>query len=205
MRKKSIFILNILTVVCTLAGMVMMFLGTGKDGLLVTNGFENLRYYTVLSNLFSGGVAVAYLITRSDRKALLLWKYMSSTCVALTFLMIALFFGPLYGWLNLYHGSNFMFHLVVPVLAVVELFLMEGELTFKMSVQSAIPTFLYGTGYFVNLLINGIGQWPDTNDWYGFVNWGWGVAIGIFFGVILSSWGIACLLRWTRQKVTTRK
>ena len=98
-----------------------------------------------------------------------------------------------------------MFHLVVPVLTVVELFLMEGELTFKMSVQSAIPTFLYGTGYFVNLLINGIGQWPDTNDWYGFVNWGWGVAIGIFFGVVLSSWGIACLLRWTRQKVTTRK
>ncbi|MBP5745611.1 MAG: hypothetical protein J6W58_04845, partial [Lachnospiraceae bacterium] len=58
-----------------------------------------------------------------------------------------------------------------------------------------IPSFLYGTFYLLNNLINGVGQWPDGNDWYGFLNWGLPVGIVIYISVILVTWLIACLLR----------
>jgi uncharacterized protein (DUF486 family) len=45
-------------------------------------------------------------------------------------------------------------------------------------------------------MVNGIGEWPDTNDWYGFLNWGWPVGIAIFVFVILLNWGVAVLLRF---------
>jgi hypothetical protein len=53
----------------------------------------------------------------------------------------------------------------------------------------------------LNILINGIGgPWPYTNDFYGFLNWGWGGGIAIFFGVPLLSFGIACIFRAVSNK-----
>lgn len=200
MRKKAVVILNILIVAGTIAGVVMMILGTGKNSMLTTSGVENLKYFTVLSNLFCGIVASAFLIAGCKSKKLLPWKLMAATAVALTFLMIAVFFGPLYGWLKLYQGSNLMFHLIVPVLAIVEFILLDGEFPFRYTFLAGAPALVYGAFYLANILINGTGTWPHSNDWYGFVNWGLGVGIVIFAVVVLTSWGIACLLRWINKK-----
>ena len=51
------------------------------------------------------------------------------------------------------------------------------------------------------ILINGKGKWPDSNDWYGFMNWGFGPALIIFAVIILTNWGVACLLRWIQQAI----
>ena len=43
--------------------------------------------------------------------------------------------------------------------------------------------------------MNGVGKWPDTNDWYLFTLWGTPVAACIFVGILLLNWGIALALR----------
>lgn len=71
----------------------------------------------------------------------------------------------------------------------------------RYAVFAAIPTLLYAIGYMLNILINGIGgPWPYTNDFYGFLNWGWGGGIAVFFGVPLLSFGIACIFRAVSNK-----
>lgn len=68
-----------------------------------------------------------------------------------------------------------------------------------------IPSFLYGTVYLLNNLINGIGEWPEGNDWYGFLNWGLPIGIAIYLGIIIVSWVIACILRATNQFLHAKK
>ena len=47
----------------------------------------------------------------------------------------------------------------------------------------------------MNILINGIGVWPDTNDWYGFLNWGLPMGLVIFAGLCLITWLAGALIR----------
>ena len=123
-------------------------------------------------------------------------KLAATAAVTVTFLVVACFFGPLYGYGQLYLGSNLWFHLIIPLLAIVEFCLLNGEIPFRMTFLTGAPALIYGCFYLGNILINGKGEWPDTNDWYGFLNWGYGPAMVIFAVIILTSWGTACLLRW---------
>ncbi|MCR5212969.1 MAG: hypothetical protein K6E10_01005 [Eubacterium sp.] len=145
-------------------------------------------------------------MTESGEKAPYLFlKYLSATAVGLTFLIIAAFLGPLYGHANLYQGSNLYFHLILPLVAMVEfVFLDSGQdgIRFKTTFLTIIPTFLYGIVYLINILINGVGVWPDTNDWYGFVNWGLPVGIAIFSMILFMTWLIALILRFLNKIIT---
>ena len=204
MGKRS-WILNILIVICTAIGLVIMFAVNGPKGSLTSYGFANFRYYTVLSNFLCGAVAVWYLCAARKSKqpsnALKTAKLMAAAAVALTFLTIAAFLGPLYGHANLYRGSNLWFHLIVPALAVIEYLMPDKDMAVPMRAAflAAVPTVIYGACYAVNLFVNGIGTWPDTNDWYGFVNWGYPVGFAIFGFIILATFGMACLLRFCAQ------
>jgi hypothetical protein len=60
-----------------------------------------------------------------------------------------------------------------------------------------IPPLLYGTVYLLNNVINGRGEWPDTNDWYAFLAWGYPAGIAIF-GVIC---GVTWLLGFMMRKL----
>lgn len=206
MRKAKRFILPVLNLAIVVIGMIgtyIMMTGKGGDGSgLTASGIENLKFYTVLSNLLCTGVAAwGFVHFIRDRKsivlprALMLAKLISASAVGLTFLIIAAFLAPLYRELNLYSGSNLYFHLVIPLIAMVEFLMLEGEIPFRYAVISAVPTFLYGMCYLINILVNGVGTWPDGNDWYGFVNWGLPIGLVIFLVITLMSFGIACLLR----------
>ena len=214
-------ILNIMNTIFTIIGLIIMVTNALNSGTFASSGLGSLKYFTVQSNLFSGTTSLVYLIMlilhTSERhtKGLLIAKLMSTTAIGLTFLMIAAFFGPLYGHSNLYKGSNLWFHLIIPIIAMIEFCIFTRNhadtlsdeaknesgnnskriIPFHYTFFSAIPALLYGALYLTNLLINGVGEWSDTNDWYGFVNWGLPVGIGIFAGVVLMSWGVACLLR----------
>jgi len=65
-----------------------------------------------------------------------------------------------------------------------------------MTLVSGAPALVYGACYLANILINGRGEWPNSNDWYGFMNWGFGVSIVIFAVIVFVSWSVSCLLRW---------
>ena len=156
-------ILNLIIVIFTVIGIILMLTSEAEEGALQSSGIENFKFYTVLTNVFCGIVASVFLVVKILKKD---------------------------------------FHLLLPVTAMIEfIFIRRKKIPFKFTVFAAIPTLLYGIGYLLNILINGIGgPWPDTNDFYGFLNWGWPVGIAIFTGIPLTAFAVACLFRAISNK-----
>lgn len=204
-RNTAELILNLVIVIFTVIGIILMLTSEPEEGALQSTGIENFKYYTVLSNVFCGIVALIYLVLillkkNTDRMAV--FKLAAVCGVAITFAVVAFMFGPLYGFLQFYKRGNLFFHLLLPLTAMAEFTVIRRpEIPFRYTVYSAIPTLLYGIGYMLNILINGIGgPWPYTNDFYAFLSWGWPVGILIFTVITLSSFGAACLFRAISNK-----
>ena len=203
-RKGIRVTLNVLIVVFTISGTYAMLTFKGKGSGLSSSGIENLRYFTVLSNEFCGVIAVLWLLFCLRGKSFpVLPKLMAAAAVGLTFLIIAAFLAPMYPELNLYEGGNFWFHLIVPLTGMLEFIVLKTnqKIPFRYTLYAAALALIYGIGYLINILINGIGEWPDTNDWYGFLKWGYPVGIGIFAFIVFLNWGMACILRLINLRV----
>ena len=203
---KRIIIIDSLIVICVAYGTWLMFTRGGDGTGLISSGLENLKYYTVLSNLFCGIVALAELVAHISRKSkfdFTMLKFMAATVTGLTAVIIAAFLQPTYPDLNMYQGSNLWFHLIVPVIAVAECVFtsdVASMLTFGRTMLTMIPSAVYGLFYALNILFRGIGTWPDTNDWYGFLNWGWPIGIIIFLVIIIVTWLVSLAL-WLLNKL----
>ena len=202
---KRIIIIDTLIVICVAYGTWLMLTRGGDGTGLISSGLENLKYYTVLSNLFCGIVALAELVMhiRKSKFDFTMLKFMAATVTGLTAVIIAAFLQPAYPDLNMYQGSNLWFHLIVPIIAAAECIFtsdVASMLTFGRTMLTMIPSAVYGLFYAVNILIKGIGTWPDTNDWYGFLNWGWPVGIIIFLVIIIVTWLVSLAL-WMLNKL----
>ncbi|MBQ6441983.1 MAG: hypothetical protein IJJ13_05260 [Lachnospiraceae bacterium] len=171
---------------------------------LPATGALGLRYFTTLSNFFAGAVALItliYLIRHREKTglpvALARLKLISASSVMVTFFVVVAFLGPVYGFEKLYAGSNFFFHLVIPLAAMADYCFAEKveNNPFRDTAFATIPVLLYGAGYLTNIAINGVGVWPDTNDWYGFTTWGMPMAFVIFGGITFISWIMAVIMR----------
>lgn len=199
--------LNIVIVLFTVIGTCVMMTSSANGTGLTTSGLRNLKYFTVLSNEFCGIVALIWLIFRLNHKKLpVLLKFMAAAAVGLTFIIVAAFLAPMYPELNLYQGGNFWFHLIIPLTAMAEFITtrIEEPIPFRYTIISAILSLIYGFGYLVNILINGIGEWPDTNDWYGFLNWGYPIGFVLFAFNVLMNWLMACLIRFLNKNVNQK-
>ncbi len=198
MKKKLPFILNVIIVFLVAVGLVILFMTKVSATGLSADGFDNFKFYTVLSNTFAGIIALLQLIIWSrGGRYLKILKLTAASSVAVTFLVIACFLGPLYGMSKMYKGSNLFFHLIVPIVCVVEFIVVAygPDITVRDCLLSTIFTIIYGAAYLTNIFFNGTGEWPESNDWYGFLNWGWGVGFLIYAAIWLLSLGVACLLR----------
>ena len=191
-------------------------------GTLSLSGLGNLKYFTILSNLFAGAVAIIWLIKAREgdgrkapksagedegaedgRKApksagarVERLKFIAACAVGLTFVTVVVFLGPLYGYISMFSGFNLFLHLVVPVAAMAEIvFLADAEYTRRDNFLVVVPPLLYGAVYLANNVINGRGEWPDTNDWYSFLAWGYPVGIVIFVIICLVTWLIGFAMR----------
>ncbi|MBR6345529.1 MAG: hypothetical protein IKR70_07350 [Lachnospiraceae bacterium] len=203
-REKISDALNVIIICLAGAGVGRMIDHKDDAGVLMASGLENLKYFTVLSNIFCLIVAIIFIVLSLMRKKCpIILKLISVSGVALTFAIVAFFLAPMYPDLNMYEGTNRFFHLIVPIVAMIEFIMYEQErkMPFKYTFFAAIPSLIYGNFYLANCLINGIGEWPETNDWYGFLNWGYPVGMVIFAGVVLANWGIACLFWWIKQYI----
>ncbi len=167
-------------------------------------GAMSLRYYTVQSNLFAGIVALIALFYQG--KALKVLKLMSAAATGLTFIVVAFFLGPVYGHWRMYKNANLFFHLIVPLICMVDYILItDAPKKLKWKILSTVPTVIYGIAYIVNILINGKGgRYPHNNDFYLFLRWGWGVGFLIFLGIVTVSFGMVCLLSFLNSKVGGR-
>ena len=174
-----------------------------RDSTLGGNGWSDLKYFTVESNMLAGIVAIIWLIVRfvKGEDALPKWltylKFLSAVSVFVTFSVVVLFLGPVYGYDKMYYGSNLFFHLLIPLFAIAEFALFEeGEISFRASFTAMLPPFLYGIGYLTNCLVNGIGSWETVrHDWYSFLEWGYPVGMAIFAVICLIAWGLGLALR----------
>lgn len=206
MRKERIRLFyNILLAVTVFAVWILSFF-FWRDSTLGGDGWSDLKYFTVESNLLVGIVAVIWLVFRAIKgmgampKWLTLLKFLSSAAVFVTFTVVVLFLGPMYGYGRMYYGSNLFFHLLIPLAAILEYVLFGEEISFRESFFAVAPPVLYGIGYLSNCLVNGIGSWETTmNDWYSFLAWGYPIGIVIFFVIAALAWGLGCALRALNQ------
>ena len=198
-------LINIIIVILVGIGLYMTVTYRSAYMEFQMRGAMSLRYFTVQSNLFAGVVALIALFYQG--KATKVMKLMSATATGLTFAVVLFFLGPLYGHWRMYKNANLFFHLIVPLLSMIDYVLLsDAPKKMKWRVLSAVPTVVYGLAYVLNILINGMGgRYPNNNDFYRFLRWGWGVAILIYAAIVLLSFGIACLLFEINRKVGTKR
>ena len=199
-RSRLRFYVNILLVILVFGSWLgVFFFGSGS---LLQNGIGSLRFFTMLSNIFAGVMAAAWLVSvrqsddgkASERVERL--KYIAAASVGLTCATVLFFLGPIYGYPSMFEGYNLPLHLINPVIAVTEVvFLSDTIYTRRDNLLVIVPPFLYGAGYLINILVNGIGQWPDTNDWYFFFYWGYAVGFLIYAVILAVTWLIGLLMR----------
>ena len=201
-------IMNCLVIAFTVTGTVVMLSPrvSPEGAVLASRGWRNLRYFTVLSNEFCGIVSLLWIVRTVRGKTFpALLKLMAVSGVGLTFAIVAFFLAPMNPQLNLYQGGNLWFHLIVPVTAIIEFMILDTEkLPVKKTLIAALPSLIYGLGYLINILINGKGEWPNTNDWYGFLNWGYPIGFVLFAINVLMNWVMACLVRFFNKKVNQK-
>ena len=194
MRMKISRIINLCIGIIALWTWLSMTFRWGPLGAQSEGGLQNLRYFTVLSNLLQGGVSLAFFFGRRvDR-----WKYVSTTAIALTFCVVLFILGPMRGYEAMYTGANFFSHLVVPVLSIVDFLFFDRSCAYTLrdSLFTLIPFGAYSLFYMGNLLINGV----EGNDWYGFAKSGPKYALAAFAIMLAANWIIALLLRLPRRK-----
>ena len=201
MKKDKIRILINLLLALTVFVVWILSFFFWRDSTLGGNGWSDLKYFTVESNLLVGVVAVIYLVYRLVKggelpKWLAVLKYLSAAAVFVTFTVVVAFLGPLYGYGRMYYGSNLFFHLLIPLFAIAEYVFFGEELSFRESFYAVAPPVLYGIGYLTNCIVNGVGSWETVrNDWYSFLEWGYGVGAVIFFVIAAVAWGLGLALR----------
>ena len=191
-------IVNIIIVIAVAGSWAAIFVSA--SGTLMHNGINSLKYFTVLSNLFEGAASVIWLVsTRRNGKAgarAELLKYIAAAAVGLTCVTVLVFLGPLYGYPAMFAGGSLYMHLLTPLVAIAEIiFLSDVTYTREDNRLVVLLPLIYGIFYLGNNLINGIGEWPDTNDWYLFLTWGYPVGILIFAIICIVTWLLGLAMR----------
>lgn len=203
MRRNISLVINGFIAVAVPIAWVYMATGRGTAP-LTAYGLWSLKYFTVLSNILMGAASLVcfiFLLRNELPEWLKKLRFASVTSVGLTFFTVMLFLGPVFGYGGMFQGANLIFHLVVPLLAMADFALVDKseKVSMKHTFYSVIPMLLYGTGYYANILINGVGSGPTTNDWYGFAMFGMQYTPLVFLIMALATWLIAAGLRFIRN------
>jgi hypothetical protein len=192
-------ILNVTIAVSSVAAWVSILVGSGDDRSLSHRGLGSLKYYTVISNLFSAAVSLVYaghLLGAGGALPpawLLVLRLAAATVVMVTFFVTLLFLTPQYGFKSLYSGGNFWLHLVCPLLAAADTVFLSPVDTLPVwsTAFAMVPTALYAVGYIRSVLVHGAEKDGQVYDFYGFLKWGED-KIGVVAAVmLLVTWAIA--------------
>ncbi len=195
-------ILNVVIALMSVVAWLQMALTRGHAVQeLATTGLKSLKYFTVLSNLFSGLTSFVFVVFFLMGKAppywLLVAKLASATSVMLTFFTVLLFLGPTMGWANMYKSGNLWMHLVLPLLAAIDCctYAPMRSLPLSSTFVALVPVILYGIVYIARVVILGTVRDGKTIDFYGFARGGV-QSLPLITGVMLvGTWFIALVLK----------
>ena len=197
----SIVINLLIVVLCVVGWLQIVFEGNNDSAKLSERGVVSLRYYTVLSNLFSAVVSVAYLVVGAGLSAalptwLLTLKLAGAASVMVTFVVVVFYLAPNLGWKPLYEGGNFWLHGVLPLLALVDCcaFVPVGTLPISATFMAVSFTVAYGVWYIGMVLVHGRERDGRVYDIYRFFQWGYGKVPFVAGAVLLANWVLAWLI-----------
>ena len=184
MKRKIRIPLNLFLAAAVITAWIVML--SGSEAVLASAGLASLKWFTVLSNLMEAFASLVWLLAcimsknRQSRLANTL-KFIACVSTGLTFVTVMVFLGPLFGYASMFVGPNLWFHLLIPLLVAAEfVFLDEHEPDGRERMAAVAPMLLYGIFYLLNNIINGRGEYPYINDWYGFLTWGYAIGAAIF-------------------------
>ena len=205
--KRNSLILNILITLLTIFASIIMFTGIkithGAEPLLETSKIGMFKFFTVDSNIFMGLISLLFAIKEIKNeeitKNMYRLKLMSTTAVMLTFIVVFIYLGPISkdGIKSMLQNSNLFFHLIIPVLSIINLTLFEktDKLKRKDTLYGIIPTVIYALFYLTNILIHvENGKVSPIYDWYWFVQGGLKTAIIVAPTIILITYIISLIL-----------
>ena len=194
-------VINTLIAPLSVAAWLVILLGVTDSGSLADTGVKSLRYFTVLSNLFSAVVSLIYLVVCAvTASAPPLWlvvlKLAAAASVMLTCITVMTILVPLYGLPNLLRGGNLWLHLILPLLAAVDccVFVGVGKAPFEATLFAMLPPAAYGAFYLHEVRVHGAEEDGFVYDCYGFLRWGWKAVPLVFAAVVVVTWVIAIVL-----------
>ena len=168
-----------------------------EENMLTVRGIASLKYFTILSNLLEGIACFVWLISRNEKI-----KYVAAVSVMLTFVTVMVFLGPTMGYAIMFVGPSLWFHLIVPLLALLEVVFWNREsFSARDNLIAVLPMAVYGFFYVANNIINGVGEWPHINDWYGFLAWGYPIGVVIYLVIIMVTWLIGFVIRKAKDRL----
>ncbi|MCR5262880.1 MAG: hypothetical protein K6D94_03325 [Clostridiales bacterium] len=198
-------VLNIVFAVLAIGAVAWYF---NDNGSFDPDEFHVFRYYTTDSNILAAvsAIIVAVCEFRGVRsKAAVIFKYVGTCTVTVTFMTVLCFLGPLVSYHGVYNDEAFWLHMVCPIgffLTFVFLDLRGERISKKPILWSLIPTLIYGAVYIIMVIIIGEdnGGWPD---FYSFN------AGGMFYVtlpvMVAASAVISALIRLARNAASGRK
>ena len=193
--------INVGILVLSVASWLVILTGFIDSGNMANRGLASLKYFTVLSNLFSGAVSLVYLLVCLGGGPLPYWlvvlKLVAAAAVMLTFVVTVVLLVPAFGWRSLYRGGNFFLHLVLPLLAAADccFFVAVEEVSLAMTLWAMAPTAVYATFYLSQVFLHGAKPGDPKYDFYSFLRWGTKMVPVVVAAMLLSTWGIALVIR----------
>ena len=197
-RYKLSLFYNCLIFILTVISTIIMFTGYkfmhGVEPILETTKLGVFKYFTVDSNIFATIISFFFICVyirllkgkiEDIPKRLYILKFMATVGVTLTFSVVFLYLGPISkgGISKLLQNSNLFFHLVIPLLNIIDFifFIKIDNVKYKYAFYGLIPMLLYGCFYMTNILLHiEYGKISTKYDWYWFVQNGlWTMAIVI--------------------------
>ncbi len=186
-RLKFSFAINLFISILTLNIILMTIFGIkiiyGYEPTFLVAGVPIYSYFTTQSNVLMGIVCFMfanreYLILKGKKKEIssnmYILKMVATSAVALTFFIVFAFLGFVVngGHASLLENNNLFFHLVIPVISILNFVFFEktDKIKFKHVFYGLIPTFLYEIYYSINVYIhskNGVVN-PVTDPYYFF-------------------------------------
>ncbi len=185
-KMKISFCINILISIMMINAIIMSIMGFkfmyGYEPSSEITGVSIFSYYTVQSNIFMGIISFIfanreYMILRGRKRDIPLVYYIlkmvATISVSLTFFVVFAYLGFITkgGHLPLLRNSNLFFHLIIPIVSILNYVIFEKTniIKFKHIFYGLLPTFLYEIYYTINLLVNmKNGSVSLRNDWYSF-------------------------------------
>ena len=221
-KLKIACILNFIIALLVLFGVLFMFLNItfmGDNNILSISGRELFKFFTVDSNMFMGVIAFIFgiyelkIIKNKEKEIPHLFyslKLMATVSVTLTFLVTALFLVPTlkYPWYELYKNSNLFFHLLVPVLSIINFTVYERSdtLDIKDVLLSAVPVIFYSSFYTANVLSHvGEENVLTEYDFYGFLRGGLKTLPLVMLLIFTGTYAISLSLVYFHHKETKKR